>query len=114
MVSKDFMKQLKTRANGSRIVSENEKRDLADLAGEVVTIADYEKLTANNDDGEKSEFYAFTVEEHAGHYYNAGKALNDIFNECDNAGEDFRGERIEVGFKTKLKGGKTFTPVRII
>ena len=114
VTNKDFMKALKERANGSHIVNENEKHYLSELAGSVVTVADYEKLTANNDDGSKNTFYAFTVEEHAGWYFNGGSALTSILEACDEAGEDFRGERIKVGAKVRISGGKTFTPVTIM
>ena len=114
MLSKEFKKALANNVNGSRIVSNNEKRELSTIADEVVTIADYEKLSAINDDGERSEFYAFTVEEHAGAYYNAGSALNKILAECDANNEDFRGERVKVGRKIRLTGGRTFTPVTIV
>ena len=114
MLSKEFKRALANNVNGSRIVANNEKRDLATLAGEVVTIADYEHLTAINDDGERSEFYAFTVEEHEGAYFNAGSALNKIFAECDANHEDFRGERVKVEKKIRLTGGRTYTPVTIV
>lgn len=114
MLSREFKKMQLEKAAGSRIKAANTKADLADLADQTVTLSDYEKLTGKGDDGESKTFYVFTVEEAPGLCFNAGKALNEILDACEEAGEDARGEQIYIGKKIRLDGGRYFTPVNLV
>lgn len=109
MLSATMKKKIQDDAKGSKIVRENNKVSLDLLAETDVTIADYDRLVSGED-----VFYAVTTEENPGQYFYSGKALTDLIEECANAGEDIRGERIHIGAKVRLKSGKTFTPVTLI
>lgn len=93
-------------SNGLEIMEGREKKDLADLIGEVVTINNFDFMKSTDDDGNPTTYVVFTIDQDDDGFYFGGKVLTEKLHELENDG--YKDEVLDDGLPT-LFGKKKST-----